>query len=1059
MPSANRADLVTEYCRDLANASNEAVKKERFILLLTKLFEGRDNYDIIRQFTAGAENSIANISRTGRPSERGRADTQYGSVIIEFEHSLARTGAHAVDQLKEYLSGNWNSSINARFTLIATDCLEWRVYSPDYQSLTRLGTIRAEDIVLEKIESFTAAPGQADGFYYFLDRYLFKTEVLPATLEGIRQSFGHGSDICQSVMLSLHSVWEEIKDQPEMRAAFTQWEKFLSIAYGRFSGTDQVFLTHSYLSVLAKMLAYEVITGDNFIDERELTGIITGEIFEGKNVANFTDEDFFRWTAQNIGNIRIRDAFRAIATGLGQFDFGDVREDILKGVYQELIDDDTRHALGEHYTPDWLCADVIDKLDPKEGQTVLDPSCGSGSFLKAVANHLVADNPDITAAKLNESLYGIDVHPLSVQITKATLLIAYGKRLLAEPKPVTLNVFLANTLLLPKNDVSLFGERFTVSIDGRGVPVDAGLFSDRRRLSLAVTMADEIAGRDKEKEPRKREDLDRIIRSGLPDATRGELDGAYALYEAFQRAKKEERNGIWAYIVSNSYAPLFLKEKFDFVAGNPPWLTFNNITSENYQNAVMSLAKRCGVLAEESSLNTHLELAAVFLGHCVDYFLKPHGTLAFVLPRSFFSADQHKNIRTSKVNYLRLIQLWDLAGVSPLFNVPSCVIFAERGNTSEKRLDQIPCKVVTGRLRTRNPEVGRARQSLNVSDETAWLCSLNDRTAWSTRKRICIRGEATYRGLFRQGATLVPRTLAYIDIEQEYSGALDDRVLRVKSCADVYREAKQPWKSFSISGRLNTRFFFQTALANNVVPFGLNGIYDVALPCCVDDFGGLSMMSAEQVEREGDLDSSKWFFKAEKIWNENKTERNRNTGLIGWLNYMNKLTCQNLHKKYVVLYSTSGSNAVSVYLKRDDHPKFVADYTTYVYATNSRREAAYLSAYLNSSVANDIIKPFQTTGLMGARHICAKILEIPLPRYFEGDARHVKLAALSEAASEKVSKFVAGKNFDAHGGNMTANQLGRFRNEVRAHVESEMKDIDSILENIFSLHNHNFHYF
>jgi hypothetical protein len=39
----------------------------------------------------------------------------------------------------------------------------------------------------------------------------------------------------------------------------------------------------------------------------------------------------------------------------------------------ELIDLDTRHALGEYYTPDWLCECVVTELTITSRSSFLDP--------------------------------------------------------------------------------------------------------------------------------------------------------------------------------------------------------------------------------------------------------------------------------------------------------------------------------------------------------------------------------------------------------------------------------------------------------------------------------------------------------------------------------------------------------------------------------------------------------------------------------------------------------------------------------------------------------------
>ena len=62
---------------------------------------------------------------------------------------------------------------------------------------------------------------------------------------------------------------------------------------------------------------------------------------------------------------------------------GDGECDLLKPLYQDLFPRALRHQLGEYYTPDWLAAHVLDQVGytGEPGQRLLDPACGSGTFL------------------------------------------------------------------------------------------------------------------------------------------------------------------------------------------------------------------------------------------------------------------------------------------------------------------------------------------------------------------------------------------------------------------------------------------------------------------------------------------------------------------------------------------------------------------------------------------------------------------------------------------------------------------------------------------------------
>lgn len=61
-----------------------------------------------------------------------------------------------------------------------------------------------------------------------------------------------------------------------------------------------------------------------------------------------------------------------------------------KGVaYQELVGDNLRGDRGQYFTPTGAVRLMVDILDPKEHETVFDPCCGTGGFLRETLNHLL----------------------------------------------------------------------------------------------------------------------------------------------------------------------------------------------------------------------------------------------------------------------------------------------------------------------------------------------------------------------------------------------------------------------------------------------------------------------------------------------------------------------------------------------------------------------------------------------------------------------------------------------------------------------------------------------
>src|SRR3989339_2135783 len=314
------------------------------------------------------------------------------------------------------------------FILIATDCITWKIFAPDVSCLEKISELNEDELILNEVKSasFTLTEKNTDDFYYWIDRFLFKEEKHKATLKRIEEAFGYQSNVFIECFREMNNHFGSVKKYGEVQVSFEQWSKFLSIAYGSFDASESNFIIHTYLSVFAKMLAYAVVSNDDYINDDELKSIIDGSVFHKFSIRNFVDDDFFHWVKSDRNFKALKKVFRLIAQEISTFDFHNVDEDILKGVYQELIDRDTRHSLGEYYTPDWLCEHIVDNLDIKKSSKLMDPSCGSGSFLRAAIGKLKNAYPELTADELANQVCGIDIHPLSVLIAKTTVLLALG---------------------------------------------------------------------------------------------------------------------------------------------------------------------------------------------------------------------------------------------------------------------------------------------------------------------------------------------------------------------------------------------------------------------------------------------------------------------------------------------------------------------------------------------------------------------------------------------------------------------------------------------------------
>ena len=257
MSKRSKEEVIQEYRGRILSASKEAARKELFQGMLNELFGSyEDAQDILKQMQAGAEKRVV-IS--GDQKRYGHQDSQYANIIIEFERDLKKTGEHAKDQLHEYVLGNIKQTHSHDYVLIATDCIDWQLYAPQLENGKNAAnpSLSLKDVTLKKGVRFTLSKDNAEAYFYFLDRYIFGTEKIRASLQTIQESFGALSQTFTSCLNDLQAHYETIKDKGHIQVAYDEWQRFLSISYGSsFHGGPDRFLVHSYLSMLARLIAY-----------------------------------------------------------------------------------------------------------------------------------------------------------------------------------------------------------------------------------------------------------------------------------------------------------------------------------------------------------------------------------------------------------------------------------------------------------------------------------------------------------------------------------------------------------------------------------------------------------------------------------------------------------------------------------------------------------------------------------------------------------------------------------------------------------------------------------
>ena len=276
-----------------------------------------------------------------------------------------------------------------------------------------------------------------------------------------------------------------------------------------------------------------------------------------------------------------------MARRIARFDWQKAPNDVAAILYETVIPPDERRQLGEYYTPGWLARAIVQEVvtEPLD-QYVLDPACGSGTFVAEAVNHFIEAanktslDPKEVLEWLRFSVAGIDVHPVAVHLARAAWVLAAQPAIQAAVEAgfaanITVPVYLGDALQLRFRTGDMFAEHnVTVQVeDEENTELVFPVSLVERAETFDALMSDIAEAIEKGDDPALALDDNQITESGERQTLRETIS-------AMQRLHAEGRNHIWAYYTRNLVRPVALsRRKVDVIVGNPPWLNYNQTVS------------------------------------------------------------------------------------------------------------------------------------------------------------------------------------------------------------------------------------------------------------------------------------------------------------------------------------------------------------------------------------------------------------------------------------------------------------------------------------------------
>ena len=936
-----------------------------------------------------------NAARLEVSVEGGSIDILIRNTIVEVKKDGNRLGTAppwAIDQQtrRQYAATQLQDYVNARYSQVSDS-------KSIYYGFTTNGTlwhrwevqvggdapkqVKTYDLSQAHLQD-TDRHGRTrkETIYRFLEELHLTIDTLPPPPQDFSQLLAdfpkHVEDI------ALKSL-----DEPEFETKRLLWEDLMRGAFivkpENQEKNIELFAHHSLLVEIARRVAfnvandaYELPMNDVFAFSSWLKNHETGH----KNTA-FSAE--------------LKNLVRNLHSEIDRYNWRLSSMDVLKHVYQSFIPKDVRHDFGEYYTPDWLaeaicehvlddawCTDAVrraaDPDDDLNGIGVLEPACGSGTFLRAAVNRLKPFAEMQTNDKVEQSnmicrlVHGLDIHPVAVELARSTMLAALPG--LPTGGESALRIFLADTLQwITSTDLRL--------ISGDDLLLEAP--PDATGNPRMILIPSEVL-----LSPRFNEIVDDIVRNsartqvlhvrlrqmGLDDANVIKLlDCAQVINEL----KQEGKNHIWGWFIKNIAQPQrLMRAKLDRMVGNPPWITQNDLSEERQSRHVLEAQSALVWVGGKQAPNN--DLAALFVSSTARNYMsrQRQWRMGMVLPYSALRSGQWEKFRSGQ--WYRLEHgdsedrfdadmsqpPWDLKMVHerPFEQADSCVVFAQNPAGPARKLSR------TKEIWHSNDLI-RSMQWQEV-DKLVERHQVND----------IVESASDYLEVTRRGADLFPATFILIEKGTIESGGAG--VIRFRTA----RSRHAPWAGNQQIGQVEERCVRRAVLSADIAPHRVFGETHAVLPA--DE-----VFSADNpyLEIAKSLLFDDYWVKVDTIWRKLRKPRSPETLLLN-INHMNKLSTQIGTKHPVrVVYPRSGSNFFGAWVDES----VIVDTGCYYIPVHTDIEARYLCAVFGAPVLNVAFKLSRRSDRDFHKY---PLRTVPVPEFNASNELHTELADLGHRA-------------------------------------------------------------
>ncbi len=599
--------------------------------------------------------------------DKKRIDMGFGGeIILEIKSSKSEFDDAYQYALENYI--NSPAASTAKFFII-TDYESWRIYS-----IHRDGQTTSLNII------YDGPRPQA--------REVLRSQILPGVShrippnpENIKTLFELDAE---EYIGKIRDIFLKVRSDGRVKPLYKAYKQIMTLLYGE---ADEQF----YINLFARHTYMQAIVLASLTRSLGATGSpedVCGGVLIDVDVALpylswwrilYLDNQYL--TMKRVFN----EVLENITLKVNLINWGQsVTEDVFRSLYELLIDQETRRKIGEYYTPIWMVQLILNNLDIK-GRIVLDPFCGSGTFLVEAFHKKIDEGEDYDDAY--NSLVGYDINPLAVSIARAELIIAYNRRSGRTPGTAP-HIYHIDTLAVwfegsspgvPEVEAFSRSARDYLSILINFKLVKMGGTKDVLRIlskiesSITSSIRYSLVSCKLDAECLARE----IQRSMLSSLSIDENDFIKAFIEHVKDHKLAERlskmivkyggNDVWGAVLTSVYAPILMTRiKPDVIVTNPPWIHITEFKAEyaerirrTLRNSITSVSKsKSGQILAGSDVSTAILAKALSMAqHGVAFIMNREQLFYHRSPMPSGILATYSVVKRFKKGYLKLMDI------------------------------------------------------------------------------------------------------------------------------------------------------------------------------------------------------------------------------------------------------------------------------------------------------------------------------------------------------------------------------------------------------------------